>query len=211
MTLEVIGSGLGRTGTKSLQSALNMLGLGPCYHMVEVFQDKERKMPQWIAASRGNADWDAVFEGYRSSVDYPGAAYWRELADYYPHAKVIHTVRDPEAWVESTQATIFRPDGVAMRAFADGGMMADFFKSFTRDLTGHLHDREWLADCFRRHTDAVKAAISPDRLLIYEAGQGWEPLCEFLGLPVPEEPYPLENTRAEFIARRAAIESNQGA
>lgn len=207
MTLEVIGSGLGRTGTKSLQTALNMLGVGPCYHMIEVFQDKERAMPQWIAASLGNPDWGAVFEGYRSSVDYPGAAYWRELADYYPKAKLIHTVRDPQAWVDSTQATIFRPGGVAMSAFAAGGMMGDFFASFTRELTGHLHDREWLVDYFRRHTEAVKAAIPSDRLLIYEAGQGWGPLCEFLGRPVPEDPYPLENTRAEFIARRAAVET----
>ena len=94
-----------------------------------------------------------------------------------------------------------------MRAFADGGMMADFFASFTRDLTGHLHDGEWLVDYFRRHTEAVKAAIPPERLLVYEAGQGWGPLCDFLDVPVPEEPYPLENTRAEFIARRSAADS----
>lgn len=202
MALDVIGSGLGRTGTKSLHSALNVLGVGPCYHMVEVFEDKDRRMPQWIAAARGEADWDAIFEGYRSSVDYPGAAYWRELADYYPGAKVIHTVRDPEAWFESTQSTIFRPDGVAMRAIAEGGMMAEFFSSFTRDLDGHLHDREWMIEAFKRHTEEVKATIRPERLLIYKAGEGWGPLCEFLDLSVPDEPYPFENTRAEFIARR---------
>jgi hypothetical protein len=215
MPLEIIGSGLGRTGTKSLQTALNMLGFGPCYHMIEVFQDKERKVPQWIKASKAadngdDVDWDAVFDGYRSSVDYPGAAYWRELVARYPQAKVIHTVRDPEAWFESTQATIFRPGGVAMAAFAEGGQMADFFKSFIRgDLIDHLHNHDFLVDYFRRHTEEVKAAVSPERLLVYQAGQGWGPLSQFLGVPIPAEPYPSENSRAEFIARRAAMEQKQ--
>jgi hypothetical protein len=211
MTLEVIGSGLGRTGTKSLQSALNMLGFGPCYHMVEVFQDRDRRMPQWIEAGRGNPNWEAIFDGYRSTVDYPGAAYWRELADYYPQAKVIHTVRDPEVWFDSTQATIFRPDGFAMSGLAGGGMVGDFFASFVRASVGdHLHDREWMIDAFERHTEEVKATIAPDRLLIYRAGDGWKPLCDFLGVPVPEESYPLENTRAEFVARQTTPPLPQG-
>jgi hypothetical protein len=215
MPLEIIGSGLGRTGTKSLQTALNMLGFGPCYHMIEVFQDKERKVPQWIEASKAvdggeNADWEAVFDGYRSSVDYPGAAYWRELVSRYPQAKVIHTVRDPEAWFESTQATIFRPGGVALSAFAEGGQMAVFFRSFLRGgLIDHLHDHDFLVDYFRCHTEKVKAAIPPERLLIYEARDGWEPLCDFLDVRTPAEPYPSENSRAEFIARRAAMEEKQ--
>ena len=201
MALEVIGSGLGRTGTKSLQTALNVLGFGPCYHMMELFAHRER-MPLWIEAGRGHADWETIFDGYRSTVDYPSAAYWRELADHYPQAKVIHTVRDPEAWVESTQATIFRPDGFAATAMASAGPMADFFKSFVKPpLIDHLNDREWLADHFRRHTEELKAAIPPERLLLYEVSEGWERLCAFLGVPVPETPFPAENDRAEFVAR----------
>ena len=96
MTIKIIGSGLGRTGTKSLQTALNMLGMGPCHHMAEVFLQPET-MPLWVAAADGNPEWDRIFAGYASAVDYPAAAYWRELVAYYPDAKVIHTTRDAEA------------------------------------------------------------------------------------------------------------------
>lgn len=201
MALEVIGSGLGRTGTKSLQSALNILGFGPCHHMVEVFADAD-SMKLWIDAAKGRPDWEAIFDGYRSAVDYPSATYWRELATYYPHAKVIHTVRDPDTWFESTQATIFAPDGFPMRAMKSGeGVTGGFFNSFLGPLTDHLDDRAFLTAYFRRHTDEVKAATPPAQLLVYEVGQGWEPLCAFLGVPFPDQPYPSENNRAEFIAR----------
>lgn len=201
MALDVIGSGLGRTGTKSLQTALNMLGVGPCHHMVEVFAHPD-SMALWVEAGRGRPDWDTIFADYRSAVDYPGAAYWRELAAYYPHAKIIHTVRNPDKWFESTQATIFAPDGpVAGAVKAGNGVMSDFFTGITAPMAGHLHDRAFMTGYFRRHSEAVRAAIAPDRLLIYEAGQGWEPLCRFLGVSVPDQPYPSENNRAEFIAR----------
>lgn len=211
MALEVIGSGLGRTGTKSLQTALVRLGFGPCHHMVEVFGHPET-MPLWIAAGNGNPDWPAIFAGYRSAVDYPTAAYWRELAAFYPAAKVIHTVRDPEAWFESTQATIFRAGGVADAAMAADEVRGQFFRSFIKPpLRDHLHDRAFLLDYFERHTQAVKAAIPADRLLVYEVSDGWQPLCDFLGVPVPEGSAPQENTRAEFIARVNTAASPGGA
>jgi hypothetical protein len=209
MPLDVIGSGLGRTGTKSLQTALNMLGVGPCHHMVEVFEHPE-SMALWIESANGRPQWDAIFADYRSAVDYPTAAFWRELAAYYPNAKVIHTQRDPDAWFESTQATIFAPDGGVSKALASGeGPMAAFFKSFAGNFGPHLHDRAFLTDHFRQHNAAVKATIPAERLLIYEAGQGWEPLCRFLGVPVPSEPYPSENSRDEFIGRQRAAEASR--
>jgi hypothetical protein len=208
MALEVIGSGLGRTGTKSLQTALNMLGVGPCHHMVEVFAHPET-MALWVEAGNGRPDWDAIFSGYRSAVDFPSAAYWRELAAYYPKAKIVHTVRDPSAWFESTQATIFAPEGMVSHAMATGeGPMAPFFTSFAGGFKEHLHDRAFLIDHFRRNTEAVKAAVPQERLLIYEPGQGWEPLCQFLGVATPEEPYPSENSRAEFIKRQTPAFAN---
>ncbi len=209
MALQVIGSGLGRTGTKSLQTALNMLGLGPCHHMIEVIQHPE-SMALWVESSQGNPQWDAIFADYRSAVDYPTAAYWRELTAYYPDARVIHTVRDADAWFESTQATIFAPDGPAMRAIESGAGPAAFFLSFTRPFHGHFHDRAYMTDWFRKHTEEVLATIPAERLLVYEAGQGWEPLCRFLGVPVPAEPYPSENSRAEFIGRSAALQAGGG-
>jgi len=199
MALKVVGSGLGRTGTKSMQSALSILGFGPCHHMVEVFAHPE-SMALWIEAGKVRPDWDAIFDGYYSMVDYPGAHHWRELAAYYPDAKVLHTVRDPDQWFESTQATIFAPDSAAVA----GTERADFFMSFTGALRPHLQDRAYMTQYFRDHTEAVKAAIPSERLLIYEAGDGWAPLCEFLGVAVPDVPYPSENSRAEFVARAKA-------
>ncbi len=199
MALKVVGSGLGRTGTKSMQSALNILGFGPCHHMVEVFAHPE-SMKLWIDAGAGKPDWDAIFDGYQSMVDYPGAHFWRELADHYPDAKVLHTVRDPDQWFDSAQATIFAPDGAAV----GDGERAAFFNIFTGPMRAHLQDRAYMTRHFLEHTEAVKAAIAPERLLIYQAGQGWEPLCRFLGVPVPDVPYPSENSRAEFVARASA-------
>jgi hypothetical protein len=203
LALAVVGSGLGRTGTKSLQTALNRLGLGPCHHMVEVFVHPE-SVALWIQAGVGKPDWDAIFAGYRSMVDYPGAAYWRELAAYYPDAKVLHSVRDPDRWFDSTQATIFAPNGgVDIALSQPDSPMAAFFRSFSGRFADRMHDRALMTDYFRRHTEEVKATIAPERLLVYEVGSGWEPLCEFFGVPVPAEPYPSENSRAEFQARAA--------
>ena len=196
MALKVVGSGLGRTGTKSLQTALNILGRGPCHHMVEVFAHPESTR-LWIEAGKGRPDWDAIFAGYHSMVDYPGAHYWRELATYYPDAKIVHTVRDPDEWFESTQATIFAPDGHLSRP----GPLAEFFASFSGDFRDHRHDRAFMTEYFRRHTEQVKSAIPPERLLIFEANLGWEPLCRFLGVDVPDVPYPNENSRADFVGR----------
>jgi Sulfotransferase domain len=206
MALKIVGSGLGRTGTKSMQTALTMLGYGPCHHMVEVFAHPE-SMALWIEAGAGRPDWEAIFEGYQSMVDYPGAAYWREIAAYYPRAKVLHTVRDADQWFDSTQATIFAPGGMAL---SDGPLAAFFGSIANRVVAGsreRIHDRAFMTDYFRRNTEEVKAAIPAERLLIVEAGEGWERLCEFLGVPVPAEPFPSENSRAAFAAAAAAREA----
>ena len=202
MTLKVVGTGLGRTGTKSMQTALNMLGVGPCHHMVEVFQHPAT-MQLWIDAAEGRPNWEAVFEGYQSVVDYPGAAHWKALVDYYPDAKVLHTVRDPDQWFDSTQATIFAPRSGANAPESE--TQAKFFGSFMGPMRDKMADRAFMTDYFRRHTEEVKAYVDPKRLLIYEVGEGWTRLCPFLEVPVPSEPYPSENSRAEFQARvRAA-------
>lgn len=204
MPLKIVGSGLGRTGTKSMQTALNMLGFGPCHHMVEVFMHPE-SMALWVDAAEGRADWDLIFKDYQSAVDYPTAGYWRQIADHYPDAKVLHTVRDPDRWFESTQATIFSPQNQAAVGAGGDDMRSRFFSGFMGPMREHLADRAYMTDYFARHTEEVKATIAPDRLLIYEVGEGWGRLCEFLGVPVPNEPYPSENSRQEFIGRSAAM------
>lgn len=197
MTLKIVGTGLGRTGTKSMQTALNRLGFGPCHHMVEVFAHPE-SMALWIDCAEGRPRWDEIFAGYGSVVDYPGAAFWRQLTAHYPDAKVLHTTRDPDKWFDSTQATIFRLDSGPSD---ETSLRNRFFASWMGPLREHLADRAFMTDHFRRHETEVIAAIPPERLLIYRAGEGWDRLCEFLGAPVPEEPYPAENSTADFQAR----------
>ncbi|HEX7758844.1 MAG TPA: sulfotransferase [Caulobacteraceae bacterium] len=199
MTLKVIGTGLGRTGTMSLKLALEQLGLGPCHHMVEVFMHPQ-SMPQWVAAGQGKPDWEAICEGYVSMVDHPGCKFWRELMDYYPDAKLIHTVRDPNRWFDSTQATIFGPDSPAVEPAEP---MREFFNMVLEEYEGRQNDRDYMLEHFQRHTDDVLATVPPERLLVFEAGQGWEPLCAFLGVSVPGTPYPHENSTADFQARLA--------
>ena len=205
MALKIVGSGLGRTGTKSMQTALNMLGFGPCHHMVEVFQHPE-SMALWVEASKGKDVWDEIFKDYQSAVDYPVAAYWREVAAKYPDAKVLHTTRDADQWYDSAYSTILSPASPATRP-EPGSVQGEFFTSFAGTLRQHIEDRAWMTDYFRRHDAEVKAAFPPERLLVYEVGSGWAPLCAFLGVPVPSEPYPSENSRATFIAR---IQAAQG-
>ena len=198
MALKVVGSGLGRTGTRSLKTALTQLGFGPCHHMEEVFANPA-SMALWVEAGAGRPDWEAIFDGFVAMVDYPGARYWRELAAYYPDAKVLHSVRDPDAWFDSTQATIFS----LIPATGGEGPMIEFMDSFLGDIREHIHDRAYMTDHFRRHTQTVLETIPANRLLVFEATDGWEPLCAFLGVPVPDTPYPAQNSTAEFQARSA--------
>lgn len=209
MTLEVIGSGLGRTGTKTLQTALNLLGKGPCHHMAQVFLAPQT-MPVRVAAANGRPDWEQIFTGYASAVDYPAAAFWRELADYYPNAKVIHTTRDADAWFESTQATIFAEQGPIATALSSPGHPAsEFFASFTRPFVEKMNDKAFMIDYFNQHHENVLASLPAERLLVYDVSQGWDPLCRFLGTPVPDEPFPAENTRAQYAERAATYRASE--
>ncbi len=206
MALEVIGAGFGRTGTMSLKMALDQLGFGPCYHMVEVF--KNPLAPDyWAAAAAGAAmDWDAVFAGYRSTVDWPSTDYWRELLAHAPRAKVVLTVRDPEAWFRSTQATIFGPanDRMIGDQSSQGKMIRAIFE---RHFGGRRDDRAASIAGYQAHNAAVRRGVPAAQLLEYDIAQGWTPLCAFLGVPVPDTPFPRVNSTEEFqtnAAKRAA-------
>lgn len=201
--LDVIGAGFGRTGTLSLKLALERLGFGPCHHMVEVL-DTPEQLPLWEAAVDGNPDWDAIYAGYRATVDWPGVHFWREVTARYPEAKVILTVRDPERWYESVKETIFRAAEVA-KAAKDFAERRQIVGRVVWDGTfeGRFEDRDRAIEIFNEHNEAVRREISADRLLEFEVGQGWEPLCAFLGVPVPDEDFPRSNDRQEFAARVA--------
>jgi hypothetical protein len=203
MSLKVIGAGLGRTGTMSLKVALEQLGLGPCFHMIDVWANLPGSLKLWEAAGRGEADWETIFAGYNSTVDYPGCTYWRELIAEYPDAKVILSTRNADSWFESVSTTIFGPFSRAAIASIDAGGF--FERSVLKDFDAQrMNDRAYMTDFFERWNAAVIAEVTPDRLLVFEAKQGWEPLCAFLGVPVPESPYPRVNSREEMQQRGIA-------
>ena len=204
MALEVIGAGFGRTGTMSLKQALEELGFGPCHHMMELFRDDAgaELTAKWEKVSRGEdkPDWDAVFDGYRATVDWPGCFYYRELAERYPKAKVILTVRDAEDWIDSAEATIFSPDNWSTRSETWLAMITRVVGEGT--FQGRSNERDYAIEVFNRHIDEVRRAIPPKRLLVFDICDGWAPLCEFLGVPVPDRPFPHANSAAKFWKER---------
>jgi len=199
LSLKVIGAGVGRTGTYSLKLAINQLGLGPCHHMEEVLINMPRQLPLWQAAVAGNPDWQAIYNGYPAAVDWPTAGFHRELYAANPTARFVLTHRSPESWFESFSATIHKlvsaPDKAPepMRPWL---AMATAVISKTGFPPGL--DRDGLCAAFEAHISAVKATIPGSQLLVYQVKEGWEPLCAFLGLPVPDAPFPRTNDRSEF-------------
>ena len=202
MPLEIIGPGFGRTGTNSLKLALERLGFGPCHHMFEV-RDHPEQLPNWVAAARGErVDWDDVFRGYRSQVDWPGARYWRELMRHYPKAKVILTVRDPDEWFDSVQATIVRflagrgtHPSPYVNAIAEMGHETVAVQVFDDRLT----DRDHAIRVFKKHIAEVQAEIPSERLLTFDLRDGWKPLCDFLGVEAPDVAFPKTNSSKQFV------------
>lgn len=207
MALKVIGAGFGRTGTASLKRALEQLGFGPCYHMSEVLSNGGH-MDLWNAAAGGSPDWDEIFKGYASTTDFPASIYWRELADYYPDAKIILSLRDAERWFASTQETILSR---RMMAILEGTAWRDMLRNTVDPLfEDNIHDHDTLIRVFDDHNAAVKAAFGPGRLLVYEAKQGWVPLCAFLGVDIPETDFPRVNSKDELQGMIAMLESDMG-
>lgn len=202
MPLKVIGAGVGRTGTHSLKLAINQLGFGLCHHMEEVLHNQPVQVPLWAAAVKGNADWEAIYKGYESAVDWPTARFFRELNAAYPSAKFILTHRNPESWAKSFSATIYKL--LAERDQAPKEMQAWLEMSSEviakTGFPGGL-DADGLMEAFTAHNDAVKAAIPAQQLLVYQVKDGWDPLCAFLDVPVPAEPFPRTNHRSEFWDR----------
>jgi hypothetical protein len=194
--LKVVGAGVGRTGTHSLKLALEQLLGGTCHHMVEVFGHPE-EIPVWTAAIDGDdIDWNALMRDYVAQVDWPGGAFWPELSSANPDALVILSVRDPDAWYTSCQNTIFP----AMSMMREDPWMAAMMRLLHDRFSDRLDDRDAMIAAFEKHNDAVRAGVPADRLLEWSAADGWEPICERLGLPVPAEPFPKVNSTEEFRA-----------
>ncbi len=206
MPLKVIGAGQGRTGTMSLKHALEELGFGPCHHMIELIGHPEQFRFWERIFDDEPVDFEEVYAGYNSAVDAPTCFIYRQLAERYPDAKVILTLRDPESWWRSAQATVMSERLRMQHDRADNPMA-----SMQRKLAGYLarrgqpagrpSDHDGAIAQFERHNDEVRRMIPPERLLVYEVKQGWAPLCEFLRVPVPDTPFPHANTTKEFQER----------
>jgi hypothetical protein len=202
MAVHIFGAGVGRTGTYSLKLAMNRLGVGPCHHMEEVLHNMPVQVPLWSAAVNGNADWQTIYDGYESAVDWPTACFFRELIEAYPSAKFVLTERNPENWADSFGSTIYKllagkdQGPPEMKAWLD---MVDGVIGRTGFPAGL--DRDGLVNAFVAHNEAVRSTIPAEQLLIYEVKQGWGPLCEFLDVDAPDEAFPRTNDRAEFWDR----------
>jgi hypothetical protein len=207
MALQVVGAGLGRTGTHSLKLALERLLDGRCYHMMEIFGRPE-DIPVWAAAIGGESpDWGAFLAEYDATVDWPAAAFWSELAATNPDAIVLLSTRSSaDAWWTSAHATIFeaskRPlppsDDPELDALRSQLAMVD--SMLTRTFTPDWNDEAEAKAAYDRHNAAVRAAVAPERLVEWQPGDGWEPICERLGLAVPDEVFPHVNSTEDFRA-----------
>lgn len=199
VSLRVVGAGLGRTGTNSLMTALEMILPGECHHMYKVFVNDEGAT--WRDIGRGQTDLlSKVMENYVASVDWPSAAYWEQLAAENPDALILLSVRESgEKWFKSATDTIFG----AMEGSPDSPwkeMVTELI--FDTFAGGDLTDKDACIAAYEAHNDYVRKNADPARLLEWQATDGWEPICERLGVPVPSDPFPHTNSTEDFLGRR---------
>lgn len=195
MSLEVIGAGLGRTGTTSLKLALEKLLSGSCYHMANA--SRPDHIASWHAAAQQDyPDWGKLFQGYTAVTDWPAAAFYKQLMQAYPEAKIVLSYRDPEAWYHSCQNTIFPKIKQVQGEWGDM-IRAVVFGSFISDLD----NKQACIEAYLTHLEQVRSDVPKDRLIEWQTGDGWQPLCDGLGIEVPNEPFPHVNTTSDFQQR----------
>jgi hypothetical protein len=212
--MRLIGAGLPRTGTLSQKVALEMLGLAPCYHMVNVLADLD-EADVWRRALNGEAVWSDLFDGFQSTVDWPGSFFYKELADFYPDAKVLLSVRDAEGWERSMRETIWGVlygemlirDLSRARCRVDSKwrgyieLVDQMWRQSGLIPDGTDTDTETMKAAMERFNAEVQETIPADRLLVWSVSDGWEPLCDFLELPIPDTPFPHLNDSKVFSER----------
>lgn len=210
MALRVIGAGFGRTGTLSMQAALEQLGFSPCYHFVEVIERRPGRndghLRAWVDFAKGRRamDWRWLFASYQAVVDFPMCGFYAELLAVFPEARVVLTLRDPERWFESFDALVQSLHRLRFgRLFAPRlRATATIFEELVkRRVFGGRLDRASCIEAFERHRREVVRRVPADRLLVYEVKEGWGPLCAFLGVPEPGTPFPHLNEGEDLGAR----------
>jgi hypothetical protein len=214
MTLRVVGAGVGRTGTLSLKTALEELLGGRCYHMLETF-GRPDDLPVWEAAVLGEPpDWREFLADFDAAVDWPASAFWRELADAFPDAIVLLSTRSStDAWWTSATSTIFermregfdrmqegRPDEDDPMAAVHQAQRSMVRAMLAQRFTADVQDEAAAKAAYEAHNATVRTAIPPARLVEWQPGDGWEPICAALGLEVPDTPFPQMNSTDEFRA-----------
>jgi hypothetical protein len=216
--MRVVGAGFGRTGTTSLKAALEVLGFGPSYTLSEVFR-KPKHVRFWEAASDPagvEVDWEEFLAGYGVAVDWPACSFYVELMEAFPEAPVILTVRDPAPWYESTRSTIyglrrlttgplpvraaFTFAGLFVPGVAGAVRLADHLV-WEDTFDGRFEDRDYAMEVFERHNEAVRRRVPPERLLVFDVREGWAPLCAFLGVEAPDDPFPCLNESRKMRRR----------
>lgn len=211
MTLRVIGAGFGRTGTLSLKQALDELGFGPTYHMEEVFRHPSH-VQRWIDyADSGTADWDRLFHGYNAVVDFPACCAWESLYDENASAKVVLTIRDPASWWTST-ATVLHPTRTMFPSwikrlipFTQRWLEMTDKLVWSGVFDGRFEDQEHATKVFQEHIEKVREHCDAERLLVFQVSDGWQPLCAFLGVPLPDGPFPHVNDSKSLQRRFTGI------
>ena len=209
MVLQIIGAGFGRTGTHSLKLALELLNFGPCHHMYEV-RSSAYQIETWRAIVDGAVpDWDAVFDGFTSQVDWPAAHYWKQLFESYPSAKVILTTRDPEEWYKSIIRTILPATLIGRKSDPDpNGRAASqiIYDIVCKDIfDGRLEEKAYALNVFSRHQKLVEETVPAKNLLVFDVRDGWTPLCNFLNREQPDVPFPRGNSTQEFLSRKVFL------
>lgn len=209
----MIAAGFGRTGTTSLRAAFERLGLVKCHHMTEVMANPDQA-PVWLAAYAGETvDWRALLAGYRATTDWPSCTFYPQLMEAYPEAKVVLTVRDPDRWYESVNETIYPLTMDTPRWFLRLFMPGLYAVNrvgralvFGGTFGGRFDDRAHALAVYAAHIEEVERTVPPERLLVYSVKEGWEPLCTFLDLPVPDEPFPHLNERKQLQRVRVGVQ-----
>ncbi|KAI8098789.1 P-loop containing nucleoside triphosphate hydrolase protein [Halteromyces radiatus] len=204
-SLQVIGAGVGRTGTMSLQAALNKLGY-KTHHCSNLYGDETQDPGVWLRAfehpDTHDDEWDKVYGDYTAAVDFPTAVFYKELSKKYPEAKFILTIRSPESWYESMKKTVFKQITHVLQGHKEAvrRMLKYIMLDGVMDEDGipKTEDKEYMYRLFNEHNERVKQTIPADRLLIMNLGDGWEPLCQFLDKPIPDEPYPHTNSSENY-------------
>lgn len=199
MNIQVIGAGLPRTGTQSLQIALEHLLGRKCYHMREIPSHPFDLGKGWERALAGEAvEWDRLLDGYAATADWPASMFWHELSQANPEALILLSVRkSPETWWRSTNETILPYARMAQGpGWTEGRGLVDLLERFTG--TTRWDDPETLMAAYERHNADVRRMVPAEQLIEWRAPEGWDPICRALGLPIPSMPFPWTNQRSEW-------------